>query len=186
MNKKDKKRVDRDVRPQFFTPNYDYGEPGLGTGLYRGPMDRFKSVKDFLEHSRKQRAKRKKKLLAFLLDNLKKTAGEVIPYNTFRQKRLEKDLDLRRIFPPEALQSWEIDSFYPDRIAATLTKDKEKIASFDIGYLVEEDVSQKLIIRVKIWDKINGETLGFVPVKDFHLLIPRLDTLIAKLEWLLE
>jgi hypothetical protein len=37
--------------------NYDYGEPGLGTGLYRGPMNRFKSVTDFLKKKRKKKRK---------------------------------------------------------------------------------------------------------------------------------
>lgn len=59
---KKKKRVSLDVRPEFFTSNFDYGEPGLSTGLYRGPVDRFKSVTDFLEKSRKKRKKRKKDL----------------------------------------------------------------------------------------------------------------------------
>jgi len=70
MKKKDKKRVELDNRTNVNTPfaaNHDYGEPGLGTGLYRGPMDRFKSITDFLNKSRKNRRKKRKKLLAEML-----------------------------------------------------------------------------------------------------------------------
>lgn len=72
-NKKDKKRVDQDVRPELFFSNYDYGGPedgagaGPGTGLYHGDMSKYKSVKEFLEHSRKRRAKSRKKAWAQLL-----------------------------------------------------------------------------------------------------------------------
>ncbi len=59
-------RLDMDVRhPNTYTHfrNYDYTEEGPnetspGGGLYHGPMDRFKSVKDFLDHSRKARKTR--------------------------------------------------------------------------------------------------------------------------------
>lgn len=54
---KDKERVDKDVRPELFMRNYDYGE-----GLYHGKMDRFNSVKDFLDKRRKSRKKKKKDL----------------------------------------------------------------------------------------------------------------------------
>ena len=62
MKKKDKKRVDLDVRPNpnpLFT-NYDlYGpengsDVSPGTGLYHGDMDKYKSVKDFINKSRKK------------------------------------------------------------------------------------------------------------------------------------
>lgn len=184
MPKKKNKRVDLDVRPVGpFTKNYDYGEPGLGTSIYRGPMDRFKSVKDFLEKSRKQRQKRKRKLLSFLIGELNKKAGEVIPYATFQKKQMERDLDLRKIFPPEAFHSWKVGAFYPDRIAATLLKDEERIASFDISYLIEE--GSNLTVQVRIWDKVNGSTLGFIPAKDLEIIVPKLDILIQKLHWLL-
>ncbi len=47
------------VQTRFKTPffrNYDYTESksGPGTGLYRGDMDRFKSVKEFIDKSRKR------------------------------------------------------------------------------------------------------------------------------------
>lgn len=59
--KKDKKRVDLDVRPEgpWFS-NYDYGGPDKpskispGKGLYNG-MDKYKSVSDFIKMKRKSR-----------------------------------------------------------------------------------------------------------------------------------
>lgn len=52
-------RLDMDVRQPFIFRNYDYTDNGPnetspGGGLYHGPMDRFKSVKDFLEKRRKE------------------------------------------------------------------------------------------------------------------------------------
>lgn len=60
-------RIDMDVRQPFFFRNYDYTEEGPnetspGGGLYHGPMDRFKSVKDFLEKRRKEMDNRNKKV----------------------------------------------------------------------------------------------------------------------------
>lgn len=74
-SKKSKKRVDLDVRPEVFFSNYDYGGPedgdgiGPGTGLYHGDMSKYKSVKEFIERSRKRRAERRKQAW---LDLLKK------------------------------------------------------------------------------------------------------------------
>jgi hypothetical protein len=59
---KDKKRVDLDVRPlgPWFS-NFDYGGPSEGgeespgTGLYHGKMDKYKSVKEFIDKSRKRK-----------------------------------------------------------------------------------------------------------------------------------
>jgi hypothetical protein len=73
-DKKDKKRVDKDVRPApnpFFN-NYDYGGPeegsetSPGTGLYHGSMGKYKSVGDFLDKSRK-RKKAFEEILEWLL-----------------------------------------------------------------------------------------------------------------------
>ena len=79
MAKKKNKRVDKDVRPYpspFFT-NYDYvdesksekekGTSGPGGGLYHGKMDKYKSVKDFIESDRKRRRKQRKKALLMIL-----------------------------------------------------------------------------------------------------------------------
>lgn len=93
--KKDKKRVDLDVRPDLFPANYDYGEPGLGTGLYRGPMDRFESVTDFLDKSRKERKKKKKKLDVYAkgpsLQQLEKMSGDLI--NLFDDPKKTEHID---------------------------------------------------------------------------------------------
>jgi len=75
-----KERKDRDIRPGWVEfKNYDYtpndaDETSIGGGLYHGPMDRFKSVKEFREH----RAKNKMPALASRLDVLKKIAEDVI------------------------------------------------------------------------------------------------------------
>lgn len=66
------KRVDLDVRP-YPSPvrkNYDYGE-----GFYHGRMDRFKSVKDFLNKRKKLR--KKKQTIAKLILEIEKFATEV-------------------------------------------------------------------------------------------------------------
>ena len=83
------KRVDKDVRPVGpWVSNYDYGGPeggsdvGPGTGLYHGTMDKYKSVTDFLNKSRKRRFskkfnKKQKKALRKIMFNLinKNAAG---------------------------------------------------------------------------------------------------------------
>lgn len=77
--KENKKRIDQDIRP-YPSPafhNYDYGGPedgededgevvGPGRGLYNGSMDKYDSVKDFVEKSRR-RAYRKKALHCVLI-----------------------------------------------------------------------------------------------------------------------
>jgi len=75
-----KERKDRDIRPDFVAfKNYDYtneeaNETSPGGGLYHGPMDKFKSVKEFREH----KAKHKMPALASRLGSLKKIAEDVI------------------------------------------------------------------------------------------------------------
>lgn len=74
-------RLDMDVRhPNIYThfKNYDYteevsNETSPGSGLYHGPMDRFKSVKDFLDkrrkevNARRERAQKRSELLQSLV-----------------------------------------------------------------------------------------------------------------------
>lgn len=63
------KRKNLDVRhPGIFTwfTNYDYsdGDPSdisPGGGLYHGPMDKFKSVKEFVKNRRDQNKKKREK-----------------------------------------------------------------------------------------------------------------------------
>jgi len=81
--KKDKKRVDLDVRP-YPSPwwkNYDYGGPeegesevSPGRGLYSGKMDKYKSVKDFIEKSRARMQKKRRKALAHLFEKINRNA----------------------------------------------------------------------------------------------------------------
>jgi hypothetical protein len=64
--KKGNERVDLDVRPEVFFRNYDYTQhedptgATPGPGLYSGPMDKYKSVADFLSEKRKKRKKTEK------------------------------------------------------------------------------------------------------------------------------
>lgn len=79
MSKKDKKRVDLDTRPNpspFFR-NFDYGGPeeggevSPGTGLYHGDMTKYKSVKEFIDKSRKRRRSQRKEAISMILKGLK-------------------------------------------------------------------------------------------------------------------
>ena len=77
MTKKDKERVDKDTRPEGpWYQNYDYladpKEDGPGPGLYQGKMDKYKSVKDFVEKSRERRRKKRKEALDYAISILKK------------------------------------------------------------------------------------------------------------------
>jgi hypothetical protein len=85
-SKKDKKRVDLDVRP-YPSPiwhNHDYGGPeegesevSPGRGLYIGRMDRFKSVRDFIEKSRKRMRKKRKKAFFEIVDMIRRAKRDV-------------------------------------------------------------------------------------------------------------
>ena len=68
------KRVDLDVRPEGpWFRQYDYGgseeasETSPGRGLYNGRMDKYKSVKDFIEAKRKRRRKMKRANINIIL-----------------------------------------------------------------------------------------------------------------------
>lgn len=55
-------RQDRDTRKHVLFRNYDYtsedpSEISPGGGLYNGPMDKYKSVKDFIDKRRKDNSK---------------------------------------------------------------------------------------------------------------------------------
>lgn len=76
-SKKDKKRVDLDVRPEGpWFKNYDYGDPDKatetspGTGLYSGKMDKYKSVKDFIDQKRKRKHELRRKAMLVILETL--------------------------------------------------------------------------------------------------------------------
>ncbi len=90
MTKKNK-RVDLDIRP-YPNPvfkNYDYAGPeeadetSPGGGLYNGKMDKYKSVKEFLEKKRKARKK--------ALSELTVTAGDVFDLKKKLEEKKEKD-----------------------------------------------------------------------------------------------
>ncbi len=93
MNNKDKKRVDQDVRPELWFKNYDYAGPekanktSPGKGLYNGKMDKYKSVKDFIEQKRKRR--RELKNAKFTSDQLLRAANKF--YHLLAQKVEESD-----------------------------------------------------------------------------------------------
>jgi hypothetical protein len=84
------KRKNLDVRhPGIFTwfHNYDYsdGDPSdtsPGGGLYHGPMDKFKSVKEFVDKRRDQNKKKRDKAMKesnadWRIEQLKKLAAAV-------------------------------------------------------------------------------------------------------------
>lgn len=87
-----KDRKDSDIRPHVQFKGYDYtGEVGRtdtspGGSLFHGPMDRFKSVKEFLEKSRK---KRRQKKLAELLEKAaeEKDYKELLKINIHELKK---------------------------------------------------------------------------------------------------
>lgn len=57
-----KERQDRDTRKHVLFRNFDYtsdgpNETSPGGGLYHGPMDKYKSVKDFIDKRRKENSR---------------------------------------------------------------------------------------------------------------------------------
>lgn len=87
MTKKEKKNLD--IRPEIIYKNYDYvdqdkGEKkktksGPGAGIYNGKMDKYKSVKDFINTDRKMKKKQRKAALDSILDNsLKLQTDEIV------------------------------------------------------------------------------------------------------------
>jgi len=76
------KRTDLDVRP-YPSPvrkNYDYGE-----GLYHGNMNRFKSVREFLDKRKKLR--KKKITIAKLVSCIEKFAEIVSELGTYAKRK---------------------------------------------------------------------------------------------------
>lgn len=68
-----------EIRPTLLFKNYDYvdqtksqkengKEFGPGSGLYHGKMDKYKSVKDFINSDRKRKRKQRKKALREILE----------------------------------------------------------------------------------------------------------------------
>jgi len=83
MSNEDKKRVDQTTRPypNPWFQNYDYGGPedgsetGPGRGLYNGPMDKYKSTREFIEKDRKRRRKKREKKLTHIREKARATSG---------------------------------------------------------------------------------------------------------------
>lgn len=125
-SKKDKKRENLDVRPigPLFR-NYDYGGPekatetSPGRGLYNGPMDKYKSVKDFVNKKRKDRKalRRKAWLEILLLKTAQETTTDTSLVDGLRSKYgpgIQKDIEtmLSQENAPSAVSSIPIRVFY--------------------------------------------------------------------------
>ncbi len=91
--------------PGVFFENYDYIDQnkkekektkfGPGGGIYNGEMDKYKSVKDFVDTDRKMRRKQRKKKLAHLLNSLASgIIGDVeIPKEVLEKIKKDKEED---------------------------------------------------------------------------------------------
>lgn len=111
MSKKDKKRVDNDVRPEgpWFS-NYDYGGPdeatstSPGRGLYNGSMGKYKSVTEFIDKKRKRRKEIKK---AFTIEQLDKAAADF--YKQAQEQVVDMSFtdSIRKTYAPLAFKDAE-------------------------------------------------------------------------------
>jgi CheY-like chemotaxis protein len=77
----EKEKIMRDIpRDPILFKNYDYtdeepNETSPGGGLYHGPMDKYKSVKEFIDKRRRQRKCKNKRKKALRVDLLKRIAA---------------------------------------------------------------------------------------------------------------
>lgn len=117
--KEDKKRVEKDIRPEVFFNNYDYVDPkspaedkmGPGGGLYHGEMDKYKSVKDFIDQKRKRRNKLKdinNTIAFFRVVNLIKIANNIKLKNTLDEKNISEELQAFILNLPANLQGFAV------------------------------------------------------------------------------
>lgn len=97
------KKENLDIRPEVIYKNYDYGQQtksekentklGPGSGLYEN-LDKYKSVKDFVDTDRKMKRKQRKSDLNSILDSLLKSqTDEVVEKNANYLDVLDSYLD---------------------------------------------------------------------------------------------
>lgn len=103
-DEKDNSKEDELDAPAVFFENYDYGQQtksekentkqGPGTGMYEN-LDKYKSVKDFINTDRKMKRKQRKKKLAHLLYSLASgIIGDVeIPKEVLEKIKKDKEED---------------------------------------------------------------------------------------------
>jgi hypothetical protein len=135
------------IRPNVMFKNYDYGTQtksekentklGPGSGFYSN-MDKYKSVKDFVDSDRKMKRKQRKKKLAFLC--------------LAENKKDKEEIDLEDI-PEDVLHdgeknSKEVDEISEDKSIAGIPfinridpypSDDSSLAA-PVGYLFDNDV----------------------------------------------
>lgn len=174
--KKDKKRVDMDVRPypNPFFRNYDYGGPeggsevSPGTGLYHGKMDKYKSVKDFLDKAR-ERKHRKRALRVFaavldLTDKLKEKKE--------KEEEVERFEKLKEAPQAEVLPPQEVDELTQMREQKSQEKVKSQFGSWQHRFSdVRKDESGFYILpsdntasnKMRVGDTLADSTLNMTP-----------------------